>query len=651
MCGIAGILEFGASPGGERGELLRRMTRTLTHRGPDAEGYRLEPDIALGHRRLSIIDLATGDQPLSNEDGSVWVIFNGEIYNYRDLARELEGKGHRFATQSDTEAIVHAYEEWGTECLARLEGMFAFAVWDSRRRRLFLARDRLGKKPLYYAQLDRALVFGSELKALLPFPGLERDLDPEAISDFFSLLYVPAPKSIFRRVRKLAAGHFLLADPAGVRVSRYWDVSFAPRDAADEHAAAARLVEVLSDAVARRLRSDVPLGAFLSGGLDSSIVVGLMAGALPTPVLTSSIGFGEEDYNELPYARQVAGHFHTDHHEHVVAPDALEVLDRLAWHYDEPFGDASAVPTYYVSQLARAHVTVALSGDGSDESFAGYRRYYFDVRENLVRQWIPQTLRRPLFGLLGAIYPKADYLPQVLRGKAFLSNLARTPWGAYFHSVSGISAEDKASLLGSDVRASARGYDTCDLFEQLYRDADGPDPLSRIQYIDFKTYLPEDILTKVDRASMAHSLEVRCPFLDHRVVEYAAGLPSGLKLRGTNTKRILKEAFGPLLPPGILQRRKMGFVVPVGDWLRHDLRDLVEDRVLAGSLEHGLFDSAVLRKWWSEHRHGRRNRTTELWAVLMFNSWHARHARRPAGEVREVAAAPLRSDGASATAV
>jgi len=623
MCGIAGICDFSGTPNEGRLDLVRRMTRTLVHRGPDDEGYFADAWAGLGHRRLSIIDLATGQQPLANEDRTVWIVFNGEIYNYRDLKTELEAKGHCFATQSDTETIVHAYEEWGPACLDRFRGMFAFALWDQPRQQLFLARDRLGKKPLYYAVVDGTLIFGSEIKALLACPGVDRTLDLEALSDYVSLLYIPAPKTIFRSVRKLPPGHYLLARRDGTHVRRYWDVHFAAGAPADADPAS-RLAEILRESVVMRLRSDVPLGAFLSGGLDSSAVVGLMAGALGSPVITSSIGFPDDAFNELNYARQVAVHFGTDHHEHMVTPNAMDVIERLIWHYDEPFADSSAVPTYYVSQLARTQVTVALSGDGGDENFAGYRRYYFDVRENKVRDFVPSLLRRPLFGLIGALYPKADYLPQIFRGKAFLSNLARTPWDAYFHSVSGVSADDKARLLTPDVCARLAGYRTVDLFEELYRAADGPDPLSRIQYIDFKTYLPDDILAKVDRASMANSLEVRCPLLDHHLVEYVAALPSHLKLNGTRTKLIFKEAIRGLLPNGIAERKKMGFAVPVGSWLRAELAPLVSEYVLNTGKRHDLFDAATAKKWQQEHQSGLRDRTTELWGILVFNMWYDR---------------------------
>jgi asparagine synthase (glutamine-hydrolysing) len=628
VCGIAGLYHPAGAPPGERRAVLERMTRTLVHRGPDDEGYFVDDFVALGHRRLSIIDLATGHQPIANEDGSVWIIFNGEIYNYGELRPLLESKGHIFRTRSDTETIVHAYEQWGVSCLDHLRGMFAFALWDQRHQRLFLARDRLGKKPLYYARVGNTLIFGSELKALLAFPQLERELDLQALSDYLSLLYVPGEKSIFKQVRKLPPGHYLVADARSVRVQRYWDIRFAPAPDADIDSVA-HLRALLQESVALRLQSDVPLGAFLSGGLDSSAVVGMMAQATTSPIVTASIGFADEEFDELSYARLVARHFNTDHHEQVVTPRALEVLKKLVWHYDEPFGDSSAVPTYYVSQLARAHVTVALSGDGGDESFAGYRRYCFDVRENKLRALIPAVLRRPVFGLIGALYPKADYLPQIFRGKVFLSNVARTPWEAYLHSVSSFHEGDKLRLLRGDVQQSLGGYRTADLFENLYRGADGPDALSRIQYIDFKTYLPDDILTKVDRASMANSLEVRCPLLDHQLVEYVAALPSHMKLQGMQTKLLLKDAVRGWLPEQIVTRSKMGFAMPVGKWLRTDLQPLIHDYVLAET-RHNLFNRVAVQNLWRQHESGRRDRSAELWGLLMFNLWYERFMDHPA---------------------
>jgi asparagine synthase (glutamine-hydrolysing) len=647
MCGIAGVYRRDGAPVDR--DTLVRMTRTLVHRGPDEEGYYCNADgpesrgagapfrsaasgaardvrgphahVGLGHRRLSIIDLSSGQQPLCNEDGTVWITYNGEVYNFQGLKQELESLGHRFRTRSDTETIVHAYEEWGPRCVERLRGMFAFAIWDQRNQQLFLARDRLGKKPLYYALEDDRLVFGSEIKAILEAGGVARDLDLTALSDYLSLLYVPAPKTIFRAVRKLPAGHIAVARASSFEVSPYWDLAFCPVRADDETRVMDELLGLLDEATRMRMISEVPLGAFLSGGVDSSAVVGLMARGSTSPVITNSISFGVSGYDESPYARRVAELFRTDHHEYRVTPEAIPVVEQLAWNYDEPFADSSAVPTYYVSRTARERVTVALSGDGGDENFAGYRRYYFDMRENLVRGLLPAWISAPLFGGLGRLYPKADYLPQVFRGKAFISNIAREPAEAYFFSVSSFHDELKARLLAPDVLAELRGYRTSDLFRELYRRAPAEDHLSRIQYLDVKTYLCDDILTKVDRASMAVSLEVRCPILDHVFMEYVAQLPWRSKLVGTTGKHIFKKALGRLLPDEILHRRKMGFGVPILEWLRHELVDYAARHCLDGPATARWFRRAELEKIWAEHQRGLRNWATELWVILMLNLW------------------------------
>lgn len=621
MCGIAGFLHPDGRPPGRWRALLERMTRTLVHRGPDDEGYYLDDRIGLGHRRLSIVDLETGRQPIANETGDVWVVANGEIYNDPQLRPVLEGKGHRFRTRSDSETIVHAYEEWGTSCVRHLRGMFAFAVWDGRCRRLVLARDRLGKKPLYYAPTATgALVFGSEVKALLPFPAVDRALDLEAVSDYLSLMYVPRDKCIFRGARKLLPGQVLIADADGTRLERYWDIHFG--DPVDDADAARRVAELLHESVALRLRSDVPFGAFLSGGIDSSAVVGLMARLSAEPVLTAAIGFPEDAFDERLHARRVADYFGTDHRDAMVTASALPPLERVGWHYDEPFGDSSAIPTYCLAALARRRVTVALSGDGGDESFGGYRRYVFDLRENRVRSLLPQRWSRSLLGAIGHVYPKGDTLPQIFRGKAFLTNVARTPWEAYLHSVSAFKEDDKHRVLSPDVRQQLGSYRTAQLFERLYAEADGPDPLSRVLHIDFQTYLPDDILTKVDRASMAHGLEVRCPLLDQHLVEFTARLPSRRKIGDGRTKVILREAVGDLLPAEVLHRPKMGFVVPLREWLSGPLQPVVEDLVLAAGEAHGLFAAETVRSLWHQHRSGRRDRTRELWGIAMFNLWY-----------------------------
>lgn len=622
MCGIAGIYNFKTLKPVTQ-SLVRAMTDTLVHRGPDDEGFYLSDGIGLGHRRLSIIDLAAGHQPISNEDGTIWVVFNGEIYNFGDLHDSLVKKGHIFKTKSDTEVIVHLYEEMGEECFRDLRGMFAIAIWDQRKKTLLLARDRVGKKPLYYHYDGTRVVFGSEIKAILQVPGISRDIDLDALSDYFSFLYVPAPKSIFKSIRKILPGHYLVVSPQGLRETEYWDLSFSQVEELTEKEWCEKLVDSFQEAVRLRLMSEVPLGAFLSGGVDSSSVVALMQSAINGPVITSSIGFEEKEFNELPYARAIASHFTTAHHEQIVRPDALAVVDRLSWHYDEPFADSSAVPTYYVSKVAREHVTVALSGDGGDENFAGYRRYYFDQRENWIRSWLPPGVRQPIFGALASLYPKADWAPRIFRGKATFQNLSRCPVAAYFRSVSGCNPELKGNLLHGDMKHQLGGYDSLEVLRGYYDKADTDDLLSRVQYVDIKTYLADDILAKVDRASMAVSLEVRAPILDHKFMELAARIPSSLKLRGMEGKYIFKKALERCLPESILYRKKMGFAVPLARWFRSDLKEMAYETIFNSKHDSALDRSAV-EKVWGEHQRGFRDRSTELWAILMFRLWQCK---------------------------
>lgn len=626
MCGIAGY--FSKKQYKVELDLLKQMTRTLTHRGPDEEGYFINDKgfVGLGHRRLSIIDLATGQQPLSNEDGTIWISFNGEIYNYQNLIRELEAKGHIFRTRSDTEAIVHAYEEWGTDAVKKLRGMFAFAVWDENRQQLWLARDRVGKKPLYYLDDPKRFVFASEIKAILQAPEVSRQIDYTSFYDYLSLLYVPAPKTIFTSINKLPPGHWALVTADAIQVKPYWDLSFFPNNGLGESQMMEDLINILDEATQIRMISEVPLGAFLSGGVDSSGVVALMAKESASPVKTNSISFSVAKYNEAAFAQQVADLFHTDHHEFHVTPEAVSIVEKLAWHYDEPFADSSAVPTYYVSETARKNVTVSLSGDGGDENFAGYRRYYFDMRENAVRNLVPAMLRTPVFRTMGRLYPKADFLPQVFRGKAFISNVARDPIDAYYFSISALYGEEKRKLVSPDILNQIGDYRTRDLFYDLYKNAPADDHLSKIQYLDIKTYLCDDILTKVDRASMAVSLEVRCPILDHVFMEYAAKIPSKYKLVGKDGKHIFKNALKKYLPDDILYRKKMGFGVPVEEWLRKDLKDYGENMVLNGEASRQYLEAPMLENFWREHQSRLRNRSTELWIIMMLNLWHKNFA-------------------------
>ena len=657
MCGIAGIFNCNGAPIDK--QLLIRMTRTLTHRGPDEEGYfvntlkgvtDIEPQIpfhtfngmsgkavdtvpqghvGLGHRRLSIIDLSTGQQPLCNEDGSIWIVFNGEIYNFQAVQSELDKKGHRFRTNSDTETIVHAYEEWGEQALGRLRGMFSFALWDERQQQLLLARDRLGKKPLYYLQEQERILFGSEIKAILEAPGVSRDLDVHALSDYLSLLYVPAPRSIFSSIRKLPAGHYAIASRDSFEVRSYWDLNFAPCHELSEAQMMDDLLGILEESTRLRMISDVPLGAFLSGGVDSSAVVAMMAQASKEPVITNSISFSVSSYDETEYARKIARQFTTNHHEFRVEPEAMSVIEKLAWHYDEPFADSSAIPTYYVSQIARNNVTVSLSGDGGDENFAGYHRYYYDLRENVVRNLLPAAFQKPIFEGMTKLYPQSEALSSIFRGKAFLKNVARDPVDAYFFSMSAFHDDEKQHLLKPEVFKALGGYRTSELFHQISNSAPAEDHLSRIQYLDIKTYLCGDILAKVDRASMAVSLEVRCPILDHVFMEYVARIPSKLKRVGTDGKHIIKKALKRYLPDDILYRRKMGFGVPVLEWLKSDLREYAGNLILEGSASQTYLQRDYLEKIWDQHQRGSRDLSMELWNIMMFNLWHDRFVKTP----------------------
>ena len=622
MCGICGIFHVGSNEPVAPG-LVKAMADTIAHRGPDAEGIFTDGPVGLGHRRLSIIDLAGGAQPMATDDSSIVVVFNGEIYNFPELRDRLEKKGYTFKTKSDTEVILYLYRELGEDCFRELRGMFAIGLWDKHNRKLVLARDRVGKKPLFYAYDGRRVLFGSELKAILAVPGVSREMDLEAVSDYFSLLYVPAPKTIFSNVKKVMPGHYVVISQSGLKEVEYWDIHFGPTEGKTEAQWMDELLEVYREAVRIRLMSDVPLGAFLSGGVDSSSVVALMSELVAEPVITSSIGFREKEFNELDYARLVAKQFGTKHHEQIVDPDAVGILEKLAWHYDEPFADSSAIPTYYVSKVAREHVTVALSGDGGDEVFAGYRRYRLDANENRLRSLLPAAIRRPVFGLLAALYPKADWAPRFLRGKATFESLACDHVEGYFRAVSACRPEVKAKLIHQDVQRELKGYDTKDLFRRYYSRASTDDPLSRIQYLDIKTYLPDDILVKVDRASMAHSLEVRAPLLDHKLMELAAAMPSSIKIKGGEGKYILKKALEGKLPPNVLYRPKMGFGVPIAAWLRNELKEMASGLLLEQSSD-GVLEKKGVEMMWREHQGGFRNRSTELWVLLMFRLWQSK---------------------------
>ncbi|RJG01889.1 XrtA/PEP-CTERM system amidotransferase [Noviherbaspirillum sedimenti] len=624
MCGIVGIFD----PRGERQierQTLHAMNERQHHRGPDEGGLHLETGVGLGHRRLSIIDLSTGQQPLFNEDDSVVIVFNGEIYNFRELMAELVGLGHVFRTHSDTEAIVHAWEQWGPACVERLRGMFAFAIWDRNARTLFVARDRLGIKPLYYAQsADGSFIFGSELKALLAYPGMPRAIDPCAVEDYFAYGYVPEPRTIYQGAFKLQPGHTLTlrVGEAMPQPQPYWDVPFRPLGPISEADAASELNERLREAVQSHMVAEVPLGAFLSGGVDSSAIVAAMASLTKEPVNTCSIAFNDPAYDESAYAAQVATQYKTRHHSETVDKDDYALLDTLAELYDEPYADSSAIPTYRVCQLARKRVTVALSGDGGDENFAGYRRHRLAMAEQRVRSTMPLALRKPLFGVLGKIYPKADRVPRFLRAKTTFEALSRDLVDGYFHGVSVMPDRLRARLFSPAFRRTLQGYDAIEVMRGHAGVAPTDDPLSLIQYLDMKTWLPGDILTKVDRASMAHALEVRVPLLDHQLVEWISGLPSSLKLRGQEGKYIFKKALEPQLSQDILYRDKMGFSIPLASWFRGPLRQRVREALLGPAMaDSGIFDMGFVTEMVEQHQSGRRDYSAPIWMLLMFEAF------------------------------
>lgn len=633
MCGIVGMFDTKSTSEIDQ-RLIARMNDSLSHRGPDDAGFHFAPGIGLGHRRLAIIDLTSGGhQPLFNEDNSVSVVYNGEIYNYQELLKELKDFGHCFRSRCDSEVIVHAWEEWGEGCVHRFNGMFAFALWDETRQTLFLARDRFGEKPLYYCLLDNGLfMFASELKALLLHPGLRREIDPQAVEDYFAYGYVPDPKTIYHGVAKLAPAHTLTLRRGHSMPSprEYWDVAFQRRECKGEADICEELIERLRRAVGARMMADVPLGAFLSGGVDSSSIVAMMSSHSPTLVNTCSISFEDIDYDESKYAAQVARLYRTNHFSRQVAANDFDLLDRLSTFYDEPFADSSALPTYFVCALARERVTVALSGDGGDEIFGGYRRYYWHENEERVRTIIPGPIRRPLFRLLSAVYPKADWAPRPLRAKSTLEGLARETTDAYFNSVCAITETIRRRLFAASQRRALQDYRAIEVLRHYMNRSQSEDSLSRIQYADLKTYLPGDILTKVDRASMASSLEVRVPLLDHDLVQWVAGLPPSLKLNASTGKYIFKKALGKLLPREILYRRKMGFAVPLKAWFRGPLRDRVRQAVTTGNLiETGMFDVPFLRLLVEQHQSGASDHSSALWSLMMFESFLRRVHAQP----------------------
>lgn len=620
MCGIAGFTRFFDATGDVSS--LVRMGDMIAHRGPDARGEYLDDGVGLCHRRLSIIDLsAAGNQPMFSEDGNLVIVFNGEIYNFLELRKDLEQKGYQFKTQTDTEVILALYQFEGASCLDKLFGMFAIALWNKHKQELFLARDRLGKKPLYYYRDEKRFVFASEIKSILEIEAVPKQIRHDAIYDFFVYQYVPESKSIFKDIDKLKPGHYLTINKDGVDVKQYWDVTFKDLSTSSEDEIADGLLDVIDTCTKQRMISDVSLGAFLSGGVDSSGVVALMANNSQEPVVTCSIGFDSKKYDEIQYAKQVAEQYHTTHHELTVKENILDHLEYIAGFFDEPFADQSLVPTYFVSQLAKTKVTVALAGDGGDENFAGYSKYNVDQVENNLRNKVPGLIRRNVFPPF--VKPLQHSSIRVLnRAGTLLDAMSKSPAEGFYLTNTFMTDTMWNRLANDDLKREVDGYHPSIQSMDFYNAADTDDHLSRVLYTDIKTYLVGDILVKVDRMSMANSLEVRAPLLDHRVVEYAARIPSALKLYQGEKKHILKKAFRNLLPDDILYRKKMGFSVPLAHWLRNELKSTGEEKLFAS--DNGLsnfFDMAEIKKIWQEHQHGVRDHSAALWSLLMFEFW------------------------------
>jgi asparagine synthase (glutamine-hydrolysing) len=623
MCGIVGIVNNQGSPVDQA--LISRMCEAIRHRGPDEDGFYLSQGVALGMRRLAIIDLKGGQQPIHNQDRTAWIVFNGEIYNYLELREKLEKLGHTFYTNSDTEAVIHAYDQYGADCPKHLRGMFAFAIWDERTRELFLARDRVGKKPILYAQVNGQLIFGSEFSALLLHPAIGREIDTEALHHYLSFMCVPAPMTAYRAIRKLEPGHSLRWRKGEIKIEQYWQPDFSRKLKISEQEAGERAIEILRDAVKVRLMSEVPLGAFLSGGIDSSAVVALMSQESSEPVKTFSIGFDEQDFSELHHARRVAEHVGADHHEFIVRPDALEVLPLLVEHYGEPYADSSAIPTYYVARETRKHVTVALNGDGGDESFAGYERYAaMQLAEKYHR--IPAVLRDSLVKQAIGLIPSSETKRSRVRDvKRFLQAASLPKVERYLRWVSVFDTAAKENLYSASFLHETQSIRAADILTPWFARANGAGIVDAALLADINTYLPNDLLVKVDIATMAVSLEARSPFLDHHLIEFAASLPEKLKLRGLTTKYLLKRMLKKLLPAENLDRRKMGFGVPIGHWFRGKLQPFLRETILSETaLRRGLFRPEAVRQLVELHTRGERDNSHQLWTLLMLELWFER---------------------------
>jgi len=618
MCGICGIVNGEGTKQPVDKALVSQMCAVLRHRGPDDEGVWTDSIAGLGQRRLSIIDLSSaGHQPMPNETGTAWITFNGEIYNFLELRAELEKKRHCFRSRADTETIIHLYEDEGINALSRLRGMFAFALWDAGKKRLLLARDRLGEKPLYYGIFNQRLYFASEIKAIVALPDIPRRVNWKAIDQYLTYGYVPGNLTAFEGIYKLLPAHYLLWGNGNLTIEQYWKPSFTPKLSLKEKEAEEQLLFLLKEAVQLRLISDVPLGAFLSGGVDSSTVVALMS-QVSSHVRTFSIGFQEMGMSELPYARQIAERFGTEHQEFIVEAKAIEILPRLIWHYDEPFADPSAIPTYYVSQMTRQAVTVALSGDGGDESFGGYQRYHPRYHRSPF-DWLPLAIRQPLLTGISHLFP--NRINKFWRLRHHLQAAATSPFGWYMRSVRLFSSDQKSLCYNEAMKEHTKEMDAESWYRKIYGETDSLPSIERAMRADLFTYLPDAMLVKVDVASMAHSLEVRSPFLDHKVVEFAASLPLVYKRQGNNGKYLLKKAMESYLPSEILYRHKRGFGIPLSRWLREDMRSFAEEALFSGE-ELPYFKPESIRAMFSAHIEGRENYAPHLWAIINLYLWH-----------------------------
>lgn len=624
MCGITGFVNKDGSAADRA--VLERMNEAIRHRGPDEDGFYVDQNVGMAMRRLAIIDLAGGRQPIHSADKTKWIVFNGEIYNYQELRRGLIERGHKLYTNSDTETVVHLYDEYGVDCLQHLRGMFAIAIWDALERSLFLARDRVGKKPVLYShQKNGDLIFGSEFRAVLEHPSVSREVDNEAIDSYLSYSCVPAPITAFAQIRKLEPGHWLRWKDGEIKTRRYWLPDFSNKISISEDDAIKETTRILRESTKLRMISEVPLGAFLSGGVDSSTVVALMAQESSRPVKTFSIGFEEEDFSELKYAKAVAKHVGADHHEFVVKPDALDILPTLVDHYGEPFADSSAIPTYYVSRETRKHVTVALNGDGGDESFAGYERYTaMRVAETYHR--IPRALRKALVEFPVSMLPTSEIKRSRLRdGKRFLRAASMPKIERYFQWSSAFDRQAKKELYTREFHRQIDNFDASRVVGRWFAAANGSGMMDTTMLVDQMTYLPNDLLIKVDIASMANSLEARSPFLDHHLIEFAAGLPERMKAGGLETKSFLKKVASRLVPKEVIYRRKMGFGVPIGKWFRGEMKAFVRGVLLSErSLGRGIIKPEVLERYVDEHTEARHDHAFRLWALLMLELWYQR---------------------------